>query len=83
MPPSPVFCRQPASAAARFSAVTALPDSAPKLIPEMFTTESGRNACRRPRAAPSTFAHGSHACSPTWGAVGGAAGPKVRCLMIT
>ena len=61
MLPSPVFCRHPASAAPRLSASTALPDSDPKLIPEMLTTESGRKACRRPRAAPSTLAHGSQA----------------------
>jgi len=65
MLPSPLFCRHLASAAPQLSAMTAFADSAPKLIPEMLTTESGRNACRRPRAAPSTFAQGSHACSPT------------------
>ena len=83
MLPSPLFCRHPASAAPRLSAVTALADSAPKLMPEMLTTESGRNACRRPRAAPSTFAHGSRACSPLCLPVGATAGPNVRCLMIT
>src|SRR4051794_41918143 len=83
MLPSPVFCRQPASAAPRLSAVTALADSAPKLIPEMLTTESGRNACCRPRAAPSTFAHGSHACSPLWLAVGGGARAQGPGLLIT
>jgi hypothetical protein len=49
----------PARAAPRLSASTAAPDSEPKLIAEMFTTDAGRNASRRPRAAPSTFAHGT------------------------
>jgi hypothetical protein len=66
-----------------FSAATALPESDPKLIPEMFTTESGRKACRRPRAAPSTLAHGSHASCPTRGLDDGTARPNVRCLTIT
>src|SRR5690349_24973896 len=81
MLPSPVFCRQPASAAPRLSAVMALADSAPKLIPEMLTTESGRNACRRPRGAPSTFAHGIQACSPVWLGVRGAGAPDGRGLV--
>ena len=63
--PSPVLCRQPASAAPRLIASIALPDSEPKLIPETFTTDSGRNACRRPRGPPSTFADGSRASWPT------------------
>ena len=33
--------------------------SEPKLIPETLTTELGRNAWARPRAPPSTLAHGS------------------------
>jgi hypothetical protein len=66
-----------------FSAATALPDSDPKLIPEMFTTESGRNAHLRPRAAPSTLAHGSHASCPTRGFDAGTARPNVRCFTIT
>ena len=82
MLPSPVFCRQPASAAPRFSAVTALPDSAPKLIPEMLTTDSGRKAWRL-RVPPSTLAQGSRTSSPACAAVGGAVGPNVRCLTIT
>ena len=81
--PSPVFCRHPASAAPRLSASTALPDSEPKLIPEMLTTESGRNARRRRRAAPSTFAHGSHASWPECCADGGTARPNVLWLTIT
>ena len=54
-----MFCRQPASAAPRLSASTAWPDSDPKLIAEMLTTDSGRKAPRRSRAAPSTLAQGS------------------------
>ncbi|HEY0698002.1 MAG TPA: hypothetical protein VGD43_09350 [Micromonospora sp.] len=54
-----MFCRHSASAAPRLSASTALAESDPKLIPEMLTTEPGRNAYRRSRAGPSTFAHGS------------------------
>jgi hypothetical protein len=30
-------------------------------MPEMFTTDSGRNARARPRAAPRTFAQGTYA----------------------
>ena len=58
-PPSPVLCRHPASAAPSFRAVIAAPDSEPKLMAEMFTTESGRNASRLPWARPSTLAHGT------------------------
>ena len=58
MPPSPVLCRQSASTAPRLRASTALPDSDPKLIAEMLTTDFGRNAPRRSRAAPITLAHG-------------------------
>ena len=79
--PSPVFWRQPAASAPRLSASTALPDSEPKLMPEMLTTDAGRTAWARPRAAPSTLAIGSgtpsSACRPVI-----APGPaKVRCLM--
>ena len=82
-PPSPVFWRQPARSAPRLSASIALPDSAPKLMPEMFTTELGRKACRRPRGPPSTFADGSGLSSWACAAVG-APGPRnVRCLMTT
>ena len=81
MPPSPVFCRQPASTAPRLSASTALPDSDPKLIAEMFTTDFGRNAPGRSRAAPSTLAHGKSTSCAAFGADGGTARPKVRCLM--
>ena len=80
--PSPVFCRQPAIAAPRLSASIALPDSEPKLIPEMLTTEAGRNACRRPRAAPSTLALGRATSSPACGTVAAPGPVKVRCLMI-
>jgi hypothetical protein len=73
-----VFCRQPANTAPLLRASTARPDSDPKLIPEMFTTESGRKACRRRRAAPSTFAHGSQTSSPARGLDGGTARPNVR-----
>ena len=61
------------------SAATALPGSEPKLIAEMFTSESGRKACRRPRAAPSALAHGTHASVPTRGFGSGATGASVRC----
>ncbi|WP_207919654.1 hypothetical protein [Micromonospora sp. KC207] len=67
----------------RLSAATALPDSEPRLIPEMLTTDSGRNTRARPRAAPSTFAHGSRTSCPAVAAAdGGTARPNVRCLMI-
>ncbi len=36
----------------------ALPDNEPKLMAEMLTTDCGRNASRRLRAAPRTLAHG-------------------------
>ena len=62
--PSPVLCQQPASAAPLLSASMALADSEPKLIPEMLTTEAGRNAWRRPRGPPSTFAGRQRARSP-------------------
>ncbi len=77
-----MFCRQPASAAPRLRASTAGPDSEPKLIPEMFTTESGRNAPRRPRGPPNTLAPGTQASCPAAGVDGGATRPKVACLMI-
>ena len=73
---------QPASAAPRLSASTAGPDSEPKLIAEKFTTESGRNAPGRPRAAPSTLAHGTHASCPADGDEGGATRANVACLTI-
>src|SRR6476660_3543564 len=59
MPPSPGLCRQAASTAPRLSASIALPDSDPKLIAEMLTTDCGRNAPGRPRARPITLAHGN------------------------
>jgi len=54
-PPSPVPCMHPARTAPSLSARIAAPESAPKLMPETFTTDAGRKACRRPRAAPRTF----------------------------
>ncbi len=80
--PSPVFCRQPALAAPRLSASTALPDSDPKLIPEMLTTDPGRNACVRPRAPPRTLAQGSRISSWACGMTAAPGPVKVRCLMI-
>ena len=80
--PSPVFWRQPAIAAPLLSASTALPDSEPKLIPEMLTTELGRKACVRPRGPPSTLALGSTISSWAWGIVAAPRPVKVRCLMI-
>ena len=64
------------------SASTAGPDSEPKLIAEKFTTESGRNAPARPRAAPTTLAHGTHASWPADGDEGGATRANVACLTI-
>ena len=80
--PSPVFCRQPAMAAPRLSASTALPESEPKLMPEMLTTEAGRIASLRPRAAPTTFAMGNGTLSPACRPVSAPGPAKVRCLMI-
>jgi hypothetical protein len=60
----------------------ARPDNDPKLMAEMFTTESGRNAFGRRRVAPSTLAQGTHASWPAWGAEGATARPKVACLRI-
>lgn len=59
----------------------ALSESEPKLIAEMLTTESGRNAALRPRPSPITFAHGKSTSYPAAGDDGGMARPKVRCLM--
>jgi hypothetical protein len=59
----------------------ALPESEPKLIAEMLTTDCGRNAFRRPRAAPKTLAQGSWTSWPAAGEDGGMARPNVRCLM--
>jgi hypothetical protein len=80
-PPSPVFCRQPASAAPPSSASTAAPDGEPKLIAEMLTTEAGRNLAVRRRAAPSTLALGSSTSLCAAMCEGGDARPRVRCLM--
>jgi hypothetical protein len=73
---------QPAKAAPLFRASIALPDSEPKLIPEMLTTESGRKLWRRRRLPPRIFAHGSHASCPDFWADGGTARPNVRWLTI-
>ncbi len=55
--------------------------SEPKLIPEMLTMELGRKARARPRAPPSTLAHGSGTCgSGSRGSDGGAASGKATCL---
>ena len=45
-------------------------------MPEMFTTDCGRNACRRPCAPPSTFPAGMRYSGPdpTVPSRGGAAG---------
>jgi hypothetical protein len=59
MPPSPVFCRQPAIFAPRLMACTALAESEPKLMADVLTIESGRNALRRLRGPPSTLLHGT------------------------
>ena len=59
----------------------ALPDSNPKLMAEMLTTDFGRNAPGRPRAAPITLAHGNSTSCAAIGADGGTARPKVRCLI--
>jgi hypothetical protein len=61
----------------------AAPLSAPKLIPEMLTTDAGRKASRRPRAAPSTLAHGRSASMPAPGEDAGVWQPSVLCLTIT
>lgn len=82
MAPSPVLWRHPASAAPRLMASTALPDRDPKLMPDTLTTDSGRNECFRPRAAPSTFAEGSRASWPTAPWVGWAR-PNVRWWTMT
>ena len=67
-PPSPVLCRQPASAAPRLSASMALPDSEPKLIAGDVDHRLRAGTRRgRPRAAPSTLAHGSRASWPAAG----------------
>ena len=59
----------------------ALADSDPKLIAEMLTTDFGRKAPRRPRAAPITLAHGTSTSWAASGVDGGMAGLKVRCLI--
>ena len=77
-----MLCRQPAMAAPRLSASIALPDSDPKLIAEMLTTDLGRNASRRSRAAPITLAQGSFTSWPAFGAADDADSLNVRCLII-
>ena len=79
--PSPVFWRQPASAAPRLSASIAFLLRAPKLIPETLMTEAGRNAWARPRGPPSTLADGSATSSPACLAVAAPGPAKVRCLI--
>jgi hypothetical protein len=59
----------------------ALPDRDPKLMAEMLTTDVGRNAPGRRRAAPITLAHGTSTSSAAFGADGGTARPNVRCLI--
>ncbi len=45
-------------------------------------TDSGRKACRRPRAPPSTLAPGIQASLPWWACVlEGTTSLNVRCLM--
>ena len=65
-----------------FNAVIALLLSEPKLMPEMLTIDSGRNAFARPLARPITFALGNGVSSPEWAWAEGATSAKVRCLMI-
>ena len=60
----------------------ALPDRDPKLMPEMLTTDPGRKAWVRPRAAPITFAHGTATSSWACGIVAAPCPVKVRCLMM-
>ena len=61
----------------------AAPPSAPKLIPEMLTTDDGRKALARPRAPPSTFAAGNGtAGSGCSGSPTGAATGNAACLMM-
>ncbi len=72
-----MFYRQPASAAPRLSASTAPPDSEPKLVAEMLTTDGGRNADVRPRAAPSTLAQGRATSWSEAGLDGGIAAQEV------
>ena len=50
-------------------------------MPEMFTTDAGRNAWARPRAAPSTLAIGIGTFSPACRPVSAPGPAKVRCLM--
>ena len=79
--PSPVLCQHPASAAPRLSPSIAFLPSDPKLIPEMLTTEGGRNASRRPRGPPRTLPAGSGTPSSPCRAVAAPGPAKVRCLM--
>ncbi len=83
IPPSPVPCRAPARAQPLLSASMACPLSEPKLMPDTFTTDEGRNAFARPPGPPSTLAHGSgRAGSGCMGSSGGPATGKVTCLTI-
>ena len=84
MPPSPVFCRQPASAAPRLSASTAGGDSAPKLIPRDVDDRRRAERVARGRAAPpSTFAGGQLVLGRGAGLAGAGGGDgNASCLMI-
>ena len=81
-PPSPVLCRHPAAAAPRLMASIAAPDSDPKLIADTLTTDDGRNAPRRSRCPPRTFAAGTMSPAPMGCAVAGEMSENVRCLII-
>ena len=80
--PSPVFCRQSAIAAPLLSASMALPDSEPKLMPEMLTTEAGGRRAYDRADAPITLALGRAISSCACGIVAAPGPVKVRCLMI-
>ena len=82
MPPSPVLCKQPASAQPEFIATVAAELREPKLIAETLMIDSGWKAPRRPRAAPSTFAHGSGWGGLPSGGSGGSATGNVECFRI-
>ena len=54
--------------------------SDPKDMADTFTTDRGRNACRRPRGPPSTLAHGSVSEGSSASEDRGATSENVRCL---
>ena len=67
-----------------FSDWMAGPLSEPKLMPDTFTTDDGRNASCRLRAAPSTLAHGSgRAGSGCMVSSGAPVNGKAACLTMT